>query len=499
MVPAMMGLLGCLAGVMVDGANWPVTEHAAASNLALDARVEPELDRDSLLRNPGSGWVLYDDACGPVARAADYWRDQDQAARRYASIFYVRWRWAELEPTEGQYAWDHDANFQALVQGALDRGLRLAFRVYVASQDNAAQATPEYVRAAGAQGVSEGGAGGRSLWTPYLDDPVFQAKFAAFAAAFARKYNDPTRVDFVDAMGLGWWGEGHHLTLRDPASAPAVLRWILDAYRPFDRVLLGWQYNTGFGWQQDESEALVGGDYVIRRDGLGSMWFGDHEKERFRALWPRHPLFGEKCYWGGGDPAYPAGLDKRYGRDWKTWRDIDGAALADALAYHANTLDLRTVADAKLWLSYPDLVQRFVREGGYRLAPVEVAWPRAVARGGRLTVRHVWANLAQGVLPNLNQRWGQCYRPALALLPRDGGQPVVHWVDAAAEPGEWLAGAAHAYRLDAALPATQVPAGEYRLAVGIVNTTGTGLPDLKLALRVPAEGPWYPLGALTVR
>ena len=509
MLGAMVGLLGCLAGFSVDGQEWPVVNHAAPAERLAGPRVAPELDRDRRLINPASGWVLYDDAAGHVARAADYWAAQDAAARRYASIFYVRWRWAELEPTEGQYAWEHDANFQALIAGARERGLRLAFRVYVASRDNAAQATPEYVRAAGAQGLDDQGAGGKQYWTPYLDDPVFQTKFAAFIAAFAKRFDQPAEVDFIDAMGLGWWGEGHHLALRDPANKAAVLRWIIEAYRPFRRVLLGWQYNTEFGPQTDESAAIVGEDYVIRRDGLGSKWFGDYERQRLAALWPRHPLLAEKCYWGGGDPAWIIAQDTKYGPNWKSWRDIDGAALADALAFHANTLDLRTVADTRMWLTYPDLVQRFVREGGYRLAPVELAWPRVVESGQPLIVEHTWANFGCGVLPNLNRRWAGCYRPAFALLPAaggqpplggqkaPGGQPVAKFVDTAAEPGEWLAGSAHAYRLTAALKG--VPAGDYRLAAAVLNTGASGLPDLQLGLRVPAEGAWYPVGPITIR
>ena len=155
------------------------------------------------------------------------------------------------------------------------------------------------------------------------------------------------------------------------------------------------------------------------------------------------------------------------------------------------------MADTRLWLTYPDLVQRFVREGGYRLAPVELAWPRVVESGQPLIVEHAWANLGCGVLPNLNRRWAGCYRPAFALLPAAGRQPVAKFVDTAAEPGEWLAGSAHAYRLTAALDG--VPAGDYRLAAAVLNTGASGLPDLQLGLRVPAEGPWYPLGPITVR
>jgi hypothetical protein len=484
-----------------DGAPWPVVEHGTPADVPDTAQtVRPTLDRDGLLRNPATGWMLYDDASGPVAQAAAYWKAQDEAAR-HASIFYVRWRWAEAEPAEGRYAWRDDPNFKALIQAALDRGLRLAFRFYVASQDNTAQATPQYVRDAGAQGIMETGAGGKKLWTPYLDDPVFQAKFSAFVAAFAKEFDDPARVDFVDALGLGWWGEGHHLTLGDPAHLSQVYRWILDTYSTrFNRVLLGMQYGTGFGWALDEDWALRGEDYVIRRDGLGSHWFGDFERARFAKLWPRSPLYGERCYWGGGAgvPAQVAKSDPRYGARIKTWRDLDEVAIEDALAFHANTLDLRTIADARNFLTYPELIARFQRDGGYRLAPVEVRVADSVRAGDALVLRHAWVNLGVGVLPNANRRWGRKYRPAFALLA--AGQDTSGdnlCIERDAEPGDWLRGAVHVYTTTLHVsPATA--AGDYTLACAMLNTRHDGMPDLRLALKSECRGSWYTLGQVHV-
>jgi len=504
-VTAMLLLSGLLCAAPAPfapdgGAAWPTVDHGDLSDLPADAlRARPELDRDGLLRNPATGWMLYDDASGPVAKAAEYWAAQEQGARR-ASIFYLRWRWAEAEPAEGRYAWLYDANFKALIQGARDRGLRLAFRFYVASQDNTSQATPEYVRAAGAQGVMERGAPG-PLWTPYLDDPIFQAKFSAFVAAFAEEFDDPVRVDFIDALGLGWWGEGHHLTLRDPAHADQVQRWILDAYsKRFQQVLLGWQYGTGFGWQRDEDWAIRGEDYVPRRDGLGSVWFSDFERGRIVSLFPRSPLYGERCYWGGGAgvPAQVAKQDHRVGARIKTWRDLDEVAIEDALAGHANTLDLRTVGDVRHFLTYPELIDRFQRDGGYRLAPVEIDCPSSIRAGSSPTILHAWVNLSAGVLPNLNRRWGRKYRPALALLPAGGGGPAANlWIDREAEPGDWLKGAVHRYALKVSVDRA-TPPGEYTLACAVLNTRGDGMPDLRLALKAAPAGSWYAMGPVKV-
>ena len=105
--------------------------------------IDLQQDRSGLLRNPCMGWGLYDDAVGNVANAEEYWAAQDEAARNYASFFYIRWRWSEMEPEEGKYAWIYDENYKKLIQGALDRGLKLCFRIYDNGQDNIRQGTPE--------------------------------------------------------------------------------------------------------------------------------------------------------------------------------------------------------------------------------------------------------------------------------------------------------------------------------------------------------------------
>ena len=52
-------------------------------------KVELQEDTVSLLRNPCMGWGVYDDANDEVQNANIYWAAQDEAARQYASFFYV--------------------------------------------------------------------------------------------------------------------------------------------------------------------------------------------------------------------------------------------------------------------------------------------------------------------------------------------------------------------------------------------------------------------------
>ena len=252
-------------------------------NIEGNVLIEPQAALDGLIRNPCMGWGLYDDAQDYVGDAFTYWYQMDQYAR-YATHFYVRWRWAEMEPKEGEYVWkDKNSNFSRLVQGALDRGLKLAFRVYYDSDGQHYQATPDYVRQAGARGRTEIGWADREMWSPYVDDPVFHEKLEKFVRAFAEEFDDPDRVDFVDGFNLGYWGEGHDLSFSPGNDTPEKLaetvRWITGLYGDaFKKVPLVINYHKEIG-AENLDWVLENQDYQLRHDAFGSQYYSTFEKD----------------------------------------------------------------------------------------------------------------------------------------------------------------------------------------------------------------------------
>lgn len=61
------------------------------------------------LKNPYMGWSLYSEGRKRHTDGKEYWIHQDRAAREYAGVFYLRWKWEDLEPEEGKYAWECDS------------------------------------------------------------------------------------------------------------------------------------------------------------------------------------------------------------------------------------------------------------------------------------------------------------------------------------------------------------------------------------------------------
>lgn len=456
-----------------------------------------EEDTVSLLRNPCMGWGLYDDANNEVQNADNYWKAQDEAARCYASFFYVRWRWSDMEPEEGRYAWIYDENYKKLIQGALDRGLKLCFRIYDNGQDNLRAGTPDYVRRAGAKGYVVQGLNG-DLWTAYPDDPVYQAKLAKFVEAFAREYDCPDRVDFVDGYTLGWWGEGHHVKLLAPDRFEQVFDWFTTLYAThFKHVPLLLPFGSQIGFPTEKRIAIEGKGYGMRRDGLGSMWFSNEEQRITDDMYGKTLLIGESCYWGSSsEDSHPYAADTRY--RFASWRDVYSQTLQHALEGHFNTLDLRELPETKGWIEQaPDLVQRFITEGGYRIYPSSVTLPATCGNGDSVRIVHCWRNTGRGYLPNNLPSWNYKYKPAFTLFDAQGHQ-IHTWVDDTAEPSEWLYNDEHAYTLNLSL--ADIPAGRYRWAVAVVDKQKGYHPGIHLAVNNPElKNGWILLGTLQIQ
>ena len=230
-------------------------------------------DRQSLLQNPLSGWVIYVPLIDDVAR---FWNEYENFQSSegtvnvfdYGNVIYLRGSWTDFNPEEGVYIWDDGIDevkyplarsLRLFEEGAKERGLTLAFTLKVDSRDANAFCTPDFVKEkmdakygsnAGGRLVTKdgetvhtpgkgyfnftlGSAGNeRQYWSPYPDDPVFQEEYAKFINALAREYNDPAVTEFISGLGMGKWGEYHTCvySTNDETPREAVFEWVTDVY-----------------------------------------------------------------------------------------------------------------------------------------------------------------------------------------------------------------------------------------------------------------------------
>ena len=115
------------AGQSGDTHNW---------NIAGNEIVNIKPERQKLLRNPMSGWVIY---AGLGDGLSDtFWEEYDHypsavgpiKVSDYGNTLFIRGAWSDFNPEEGKYVWNEGQvnskpaqRFKKLVDGAKERGL----------------------------------------------------------------------------------------------------------------------------------------------------------------------------------------------------------------------------------------------------------------------------------------------------------------------------------------------------------------------------------------
>lgn len=441
-----------------------------------------EPDTISNLKNPYMGWTLYSENKSRHTNGKDYWEAQDEAAQKYAGVFYLRWKWEDVEPEEGKYAWDNDSVFQNLIQGALDRNLRIAFRVYTHT------GTPQYVLD-GAKTYEHWG-----KQTPYADDEFFLEKYTKFIAAFGAKYNDPAIVDYVDAYGMGWWGEGHNIKYDNKKNKHASHDRIVKAYaKAFDKVI----NVVNFGVRDSIQDRVVYEELGMtpRRDGYASKWFPKKQQDELVSHFPNTPIIAEACYWGKNDISYHIAHEDG-NKYWDTWQEYYSDVVDLALATHANYLDMRTVDETKRYVEEaPMEAQQFLARGGYRIYPNQIKY---AVKNGTLQVEHTWENLGVGLLPNNNKNLGNKYKVAFALFD-ENNKLIKQWISTQVEVSELIGHQGKVFKEEFSL--TQIQNAQCKLAVAIINTNKNDSKDITLAIKDANKlmGEWVFVGPVVCR
>ncbi len=179
------------------------------------------------------------------------------------------------------------------------------------------------------------------------------------------------------------------------------------------------------------------------------------------------PFYGESCYFAL-DSTHDWKQDSR--RPLNSIRDVLQSTYDDAIACHANTLDLREPRDAAAAVrEAPEVVSAFMSNAGYRLYPVSIQYPREIAAGETASIKHTWKNLGAGIMPNDNVRWGRKFHVAFALIDPESKELAATAIDPDADPGQWTTNTEMPYVCQAVLFAaaaarllsTRRGAGEY--------------------------------------
>lgn len=202
-----------------------------------DIKITPLIDHGNFLPNPGMGWITYyyANSLKYYAEYIDKLDDAQLTSFPGLRLAMFRLDWSHLEPREMDYQWD-------VIDKPASRFYKLGWKIAirVANSENFSSqpyATPKWVFDSGAKeirfrpgypGILDPQGNNRE---PDFSDPIFLEKVDHFLGQLAAKYDDPSRVEFVDVGSFGVYGEGHTWSSTKKGYSEDVVRKHIDLYK----------------------------------------------------------------------------------------------------------------------------------------------------------------------------------------------------------------------------------------------------------------------------
>jgi hypothetical protein len=439
------------------GTSSVAAEGGASSTAGAETVTATPTEIDDVLVNPGIGFADFS-VEGSPASFTEYPR---------GTVGYVRWTWAELEPTEGQYDF---ARVDRAIATARDRGETLAFRIMPCWEGS----SPKWLLEKGVNSVAASDG-----TFPDHNSPIFLQYHERLVRAFGARYAGSLDIDHVDIGSVGCWGEwntaccdGTSCDALYPTETNqlAIIDWYIEAFAgtPLVALIGGPSHaeSRGAGWRGD-----CFGDYGF----FGPDW--NHMDDTYQAAsedplignaWKTAPVQFEAC--GVMQDWYDAGYD------------ID-RILAKGLEWHLSVFNGKSSPVPASWRSKIDEWQKRL---GYRFVLTSLTHTSKVTPGGSLVLQAKWEN--RGVAPAYHP-WPVAFR-----LRTIDNEVAAVWTSAA-DVRKFLPGT-HVIDDPFVVPKA-VARGTYSLDVGILSEDAAEA-HVRLAIAGVRKDLWYALSTVTI-
>ena len=434
---------------------------------------------DDVLINPGIGFMTFQRFNGDSLNAGLKWTEGYPIAYQEfkgslknenfpdTSMAYFRIYWKFVEPAMGRYNWEM-LDHAILTAHQRKQTLMLRLAPYGTTDDND---VPDWYRTMmgkeGPEKLAE------KKWRTDPEDPRYARYFGNMVRAVGARYDGHPDLESIDLSIVGAWGEGAGADLLSEKTREALVDAYVDAFHqtPLVMMLTDKKTNTyglsrkDVGWRVDCLGDMGGfnpnWNHMMDYYPEGIVNFGMQD------AWKKAPVSFEVCW---------------VMQEWKNkgW-DVD-YIIDQSLKWHISSFNAKSSAVPQEW--WPQ-VNRWLKKMGYRFALRKFTYPATVQPDGKLEFTSWWEN--QGVAP--------CYRRfPFALRLKNAAHTEVLVTDA--DIRTWLPGDS-LYDNAVFVPA-ELPAGEYELAVAIVDPR-TREPKVKLAIAGVGPDGWYPMGKVNVK
>ncbi|MNC05809.1 hypothetical protein D3C75_533030 [compost metagenome] len=401
------------------------------------------------------------------------------------SLVYSNISWRDLEPQKGVYnfeAFEKEIKLEKWAQEGKKLVLRLVLDIprSVRHMD-----IPDWLYEETGQDGSWYDVDIGKGFSPDYMNPVLLKRHKELIAKLGERYNNDSRIAFVQLGSLGHWGEWH--TWDNPG-----------AEIPFPGSIISDQYVEHYLEAFADKHLLMRRPYSIvkeRKLGLFNDMFGnpEHTTEGFEDWFKNGYTFwltGEKIpavpdFWvyapSAGELADSSEGDKYFRSS------LFGATLDQAKNSHVSWLGPSSPMAEKYSPEVNANIQTFLSTIGYRFRLHAETHAKSAKPGDVLPVRMTWVN--EGVAP-FYFSW------PLELSLADAQGMIALKATAEEDIRTWLPGNKQ-IAASLSLPAT-LPEGEYTLCAAILDPN-KGAPGIELAMKGKRSDGRYTLGSLTVK
>lgn len=433
---------------------------------------EPEQNIDSIypeedtgfLQIPGVGWQTF-----------HHTADEDNSLQGLpfkSGSAYYRYNWKDLEPQEGQYAFDRIDN---LLKRCRQNNQALALRIMC--EVPGGEALPQWLIDKGIKRTYSTCPEAGAHYVPDMSDPVFQHYHRQLILAFGQRYDDHPDLALVDIGSVGLWGEWHISCDPDLMPSREIRQIITNTYiEAFPNTPL----TALVGDETNVDYAVEKGNCGWRGDSWGDADISDggwsHHQNMY---WPTHDRVPDA--WKTGTIALEPGVPNDNMIGWTA--SYINEIVDDAIAWHA------TFAHNKSYVipqEYINDIERLVMKMGFRLVLRKISFNDFALPGSKIPITMTWENI--GIAPPYRD-----HRIALRLKNENNDNQATVITDVSI--CGWLPGETSSV-IEYDIPTDLLP-GNYTLELGIVyhNSLEHNIP---IANKGKTEDGWYKIGIIQV-
>lgn len=421
----------------------------------------PEEIQD-VLNNPFMGWVP--------------WATAQQVPQPHRLV-YAGISWRELEPKRGEFDWE-GIERKYRFEYWDSKGVKIILRLVLdlPRRGTATLDIPDWLYERTEQkgtwyNTTEIGNG----FSPDYNNPVFIQEHERLIKALANRYNEDSRIAFIQLGSLGHWGEWHTWPNGSGVfpEIPTSDLYVTHYLDHFTNKMIG--LRRPFGIAKEHKLGLF--NDMFGHQPSTDEWIGWFINGR-SVLEPPMPDFWQFAYSGGEFSSGNALLHLTDDKIEDTLRQ----------ARESHTSWLGPCSPAELPREIPEQknLDALLKTIGYRFVLQSVQHLGVATAGDNLKITMTWEN--KGVAP--------FYFPwplSLSLLDEQGQMTAIHRTDA--DLRHWLPGDT-TITTELPLPAN-LKAGEYTLLVAILDPA-TNKPGVDLAITGRREDGWYALNSIIV-